>query len=292
MVLATLFTHEYFIADTTPEHFDASMAAISQQIAPYRPMYVTYDEAARYVRALVTSRLTGAEYDTSTRMLTTTFSGDSDLPTRYSVYTDVGGAIQRDFVQVPAFSGGYTHSALFDVLTPTATPTPAPINCPCSIWPAAAAPAVANQPDASAVELGLKFRADVSGTVSGVRFYKGPANTGTHVGSLWTASGQLLARATFANETASGWQQVNFTSPVSIAANTTYVVSYHTTSGQYAVDQDFFTQNGVDRAPLHALSSAAGQGNGVYAYAAKPAFPQQTYVGSNYWVDVVFNPRA
>jgi len=153
-------------------------------------------------------------------------------------------------------------------------------------------PSVANQPDSNAVELGVKFRADVSGTVSDVRFYKGPANTGTHVGSLWTGSGQLLARATFSDETASGWQQVNFATPVSIAADTTYVISYHTTGGQYAVDQNYFTKKGVDRAPLHALSSPSANGNGVFAYGSSPTFPNQTYAASNYWVDVVFNARA
>ncbi len=42
------------------------------------------------------------------------------------------------------------------------------------------------------------------GTVSGLRFYKATANTGTHVGSIWSASGERLASATFTSETASG----------------------------------------------------------------------------------------
>ena len=49
-------------------------------------------------------------------------------------------------------------------------------------------------------------RPTVSGTVTGVRFYKAAANTGTHIGSLWSATGTQLASATFTNETASGWQ--------------------------------------------------------------------------------------
>ena len=68
--------------------------------------------------------------------------------------------------------------------------------------------------DAHSVELGVKFTSEVFGTVTGVRFYKSAANTGTHIGSLWSASGQLLATATFTGETASGWQQVNFSTPV------------------------------------------------------------------------------
>ena len=61
----------------------------------------------------------------------------------------------------------------------------------------------------------MKFRSDVDGYICGVRFYKFSTNTGTHVGSLWSTDGQLLARATFADETASGWQQVKFAKPFS-----------------------------------------------------------------------------
>ena len=77
----------------------------------------------------------------------------------------------------------------------------------------------------------MKFRTDVAGYITGVRFYKGTGNTGTHVGNLWTAGGTPLATATFTAETATGWQQVTFATPVAVAANTTYVASYHTTSG-------------------------------------------------------------
>ena len=44
-----------------------------------------------------------------------------------------------------------------------------------------------------AVELGVKFRADFDGAATGIRFYKAAANTGTHIGSLWTDGGTLLA---------------------------------------------------------------------------------------------------
>ncbi len=40
--------------------------------------------------------------------------------------------------------------------------------------------------DGSAAELGLRFTPTVDGFVSGVRFYKGAGNGGTHVGSLWS----------------------------------------------------------------------------------------------------------
>ena len=42
--------------------------------------------------------------------------------------------------------------------------------------------------DSSSVNLGVQFTADRNGSVTGVRFYKSAANSGTHIGSLWTAT--------------------------------------------------------------------------------------------------------
>ena len=123
-------------------------------------------------------------------------------------------------------------------------------------------------------------------TVTGVRFYKGSGNTGTHIGMLYSSTGALLAQATFTGETASGWQQVNFSSSVAISANTTYIAAFFTTSG-YADNQGYFTSTGVDNAPLHALKSGVDGLNGVYMYGAVPQFPSLSWADSNYWVDVV-----
>ena len=49
-------------------------------------------------------------------------------------------------------------------------------------------PTVAADSDTAAVELGVKFRADQDGFVTGIRFYKGTGNTGTHTGSLWSST--------------------------------------------------------------------------------------------------------
>ncbi len=93
----------------------------------------------------------------------------------------------------------------------------------------------------------MKFTSEVAGSVTGIRFYKAAANTGTHIGSLWTASGTLLASATFTNETASGWQQVNFSTPVAITANTTYVAAYLAPKGHYSDTSSAFTSLGVQQ---------------------------------------------
>jgi hypothetical protein len=111
---------------------------------------------------------------------------------------------------------------------------------PCNLWEETTTPAVLAGPDTDPIELGVKFRANVDGLITGIRFYKSVTNTGTYVGSLWSSDGHLLATADFANETASGWQQVDFVNPVAITANTVYVASYHTDVDQYSVDENFF----------------------------------------------------
>lgn len=161
-----------------------------------------------------------------------------------------------------------------------------------SIWPVSSVPTVVDSGPDSPVELGVAFQSDVAGTVSGIRFYKAAANAGIHTGNLWSSSGEHLAAATFTNETPSGWQEVTFSTPVNIAANTVYIASYHTLSGHYSYDQNYFAGQGVDNPPLHALASGVSGMNGVYAYDSTSTFPHFGWDSSNYWVDVVFNPKV
>ena len=161
-----------------------------------------------------------------------------------------------------------------------------------TIWPTTAIPGLVDGGPDSAVELGVKFRSDLAGSITGIRFYKATANTGTHVGNLWSSTGTLLGSITFSNETASGWQQMLFAAPVTITSNTVYVASYHANSGHHSEDDDYFSSNGVDSPPLHALADGVSGGNGVYAYGTSSTFPAQTYNAANYWVDVAFEPAA
>jgi hypothetical protein len=169
------------------------------------------------------------------------------------------------------------------------------IGCPCSIWGPNVAPAKADSGDSQSGIFGVKFTSDLNGTVNGIRFYKASTNTGTHIGSLWTAGGQLLASATFTSETSSGWQQVNFAQPVSISANTTYVASYFAPSGHYSESEQYLDPPlrggaSLSAPPLHAALDTFASHNGLYTYATSNTFPGQTFNGENYWVDVAFTP--
>ncbi len=162
----------------------------------------------------------------------------------------------------------------------TALPSSSPGICPCSIWTDDTVPQTVTANDTGNVELGLTFTADTSGTVSGVRFYKGPRNTGTHTGSLWSASGQQLATATAVGESSAGWQTVVFGSPVAVTAGTPYVVSYRAPVGGYSFNAGHFLGVGLDAPPLRVAAGA-----GRYTYGT--GFPSATS-SDNYWVDPVF----
>ncbi len=144
-------------------------------------------------------------------------------------------------------------------------------------------------------ELGMKFQSSVGGTIRAIRYWK-DANepAGNHVGHIWSSTGTSLASTTFVNETASGWQQQALTSPLTIQANTTYVVSVNIVS--HYVDTNsgpFFPILNTDAGLFFpvvngALTSLADGDNAVFG---KPGlFPTQSYEFSNYFRDVVFTP--
>src|ERR1700738_3130302 len=164
--------------------------------------------------------------------------------------------------------------------------------CPCTIWPSTATPAIVDAGPDAPIEVGVTFKADTNGYLTGIRFYKSALNTGTHTAHLWNSAGALLASATFALESSSGWQQVNFSRPVAITANAVYVASYHTTIGHYSVSPYYFATSGVNRAPLHAVANISGSPDGPYTYGSRSAFPRSTYHSSSYWVDVVFTTAS
>ena len=160
------------------------------------------------------------------------------------------------------------------------------VSCPCSVF-GDTAPKNPTTDDASSAELGLRFQPNADGFVTGVRFYKGTGNTGTHVGTLWNTDGQKLASVTFGNESASGWQQATFSgSPVAVSAGQTYVVSYTVPNGHYASAPFAFSARGVDAGPLYVDGGYGATPAGVYGNAGQ--YPTTSYQNTNYYVDVLF----
>jgi hypothetical protein len=272
---------------TAPSVMTVSPANGANTVSTYTSVTATFTEAmdattinsstfqlVNSSKAVIPSTVS---YNSSTQTATLTPSGPLSLSTTYTATIEGGSNGVKDSSENPLLSN-------FNWSFTTWSGA-----CPCSIWTSSAAPQTVDSGDASAIEVGVKFTSDFNGSITGLRFYKSANNTGTHVGNLWTSTGTLLATATFSGETASGWQQVSFSSPVAVTANTVYVASYHTSAGHYSGDANFFASHGVDTGPLHALASGVSGPNGVYAYASNSTFPSSSYNSSNYWVDVVFS---
>jgi hypothetical protein len=167
--------------------------------------------------------------------------------------------------------------------TPVATPTPMPTAAPAITGETllgSSSPSSIDANDGVAYELGMKFSATTAGQITAIRFYKSPSESGTHTGKIYSSSGALLASVAFTNESASGWQTAYLTTPLAMAANTTYTVSVNTGAGYYvSTAGDFATAK--SSADLLTPVSA-----GVYGAAG--AMPTQSFQSSNYFRDVVF----
>lgn len=159
------------------------------------------------------------------------------------------------------------------------------------IWPGNPTPSGPDNNDGMAIETGVKFRSSVAGFVKGVRFYLGSNSAGTYTGKLYTAAGAVQAQRNFTSVTANGWNEITFTTPVAIAANTTYVASVYSSVGNYA-QTDFGLTSATTTGNLTALAEGTDGSNGVYNYGN--GFPTDTWVGHspNYWVDVLFTPST
>src|SRR5271166_642383 len=218
------------------------------------------------------------------------------IPTDSSGNFSFTGLIPGNYLLTPSEAGYvFTPSSQSVTLTTTSVSglTFTAQTCPCTtIWQPTAAPTVVDGGDPASVEVGVKFRTDIPGTIQAIRFYKAPGNLGTHIGHIWSSTGTLLGTANFTGETASGWQEVVLTPPVPVSANAVYIASYHAPSGHYSYDSTYFQSAGIDNPPVHALANGVSGPDGVYAYGSTPAFPNGNGNGANYWVDVMFMASA
>lgn len=105
-VLATLFTHDYFLQSITPANWVAILEGVLAGLDEYPLEFVTMDEAALYVRATHSSNITQVDWEPIAEVLQVRVDGETDVPTRVEVFSDDGaGGISSEFVDVPAFSG-------------------------------------------------------------------------------------------------------------------------------------------------------------------------------------------
>jgi hypothetical protein len=242
----------------------AISAVLSRSVVPSSVGFTVKTESGTAVSGSV-------GYDATTRTATFTPAAALSTGTKYVV----------TLVATGTSGGALTAGGSWTFIT--AQPSPAPGVCPCSLFTDATAPTVLDSGDNTAVTLGVRFTSQSAGTITGIKFYKGPGNTGTHVGSLWSASGTLLASATFTGESTAGWQSVTFANPVSVTAGTVYTAAYRTTVGHYSATAGAFS-SAYSYGPLSVPANG-----GSYSYAN--GFPN-TQVTTSYLVDLIFQATA
>jgi len=104
MALPTLFTHETdFVYKIRPENWHEILKRIAQGIALYHPLQVTLDDGMRSVRATKTSTLSDCFFEPGTGEVQAVFSGQTDMPTSFYIFTEAGKEITSRMVQVPVF---------------------------------------------------------------------------------------------------------------------------------------------------------------------------------------------
>ena len=148
--------------------------------------------------------------------------------------------------------------------------------------------ATVSDPDTAAVELGDKFRTDVDGFVTGLRFYKGSANTGTHVGHLWTSGGHTprpgdVQRRKCLGLAAGPLRQSGGDRRRTRATWFPTTRRTAATRRTTAISRALPSTTAADSAPRRQDGP-----NSIYKYGASGSFPDQRTTPANYWVDVVF----
>ncbi|MFJ5958507.1 DUF4082 domain-containing protein [Paenarthrobacter sp. NPDC092416] len=198
-----------------------------------------------------------------------TFTPNTALPNSTVVSVSVANVVSQQGQTVPTTSWQFT--------------TASPATQLSTIF-GSLVPQVAAASDFMPVELGTAFTVSQAGNVTGIRFYKGTGNTGTHVGSLWNSAGTRLAQVTFTNETATGWQTATLSTPVALSTGQTYVVSYRAPNGRYSYTSGFFNQTWTS-----GVFTASGPNNGRYRYGSGGVMPANSWNATNYFVDVVYS---
>ena len=103
---AVLFTHESdHIQHLQPEEWERILRGVMEGLKPYQPVPVTLDFLAEYLRALHTSKVAAARFDSSTHEGTVELDGRADLPTKFYIFESTGPEPAGCEWEAPPFQG-------------------------------------------------------------------------------------------------------------------------------------------------------------------------------------------
>ena len=132
-------------------------------------------------------------------------------------------------------------------------------------------------------ERGVRFKVEVEGVMTELRYYRTANETGAHTGHLWRSTGELLATVNFpaSNDTAgAGWRTVTLPTPLLLSPGQAYVLSVNANTRCAAIP------GGFDRSRRVGAIVAFAEGNGVFA--VRNNFPSQADQNTDYLRDLTF----
>lgn len=158
-----------------------------------------------------------------------------------------------------------------------------------SLWGSTAAGTISK--DDGKVVLGTKFRTNTSGNIVGIRWQRANGSPGVTAVALWQGTTNLSGTQTVSGQTTSGWQRMDFASPVAISASTIYTAAalYYSAApneDNYYATGSFFN-SALTVGPIEAVATSVSS-NGVYNYSTTMVVPTSTYQSACYYIDVVF----
>ena len=136
---------------------------------------------------LALSIVGGVSLDPSPKTMTVNVTGVNGVPTITSLTPAAGSTnVATNATVNVAFNEALDPTTVNSTTAQLLTGMPSTTT---SLWNASSTPTTADSGDGHAIEVGVKFTADVNGIVTGIWFYKSAANTGTHVANLWSSTG-------------------------------------------------------------------------------------------------------
>ena len=163
-------------------------------------------------------------------------------------------------------------------------------------------PTAAHIDDATPLTLATTVTFATNGKVTGARFFAPTFPNGTYELVLWrcdtddsssSGTGTLLASAPVSVAVAGQWNHVAFEAPQTVTAGRPYRVGLRTGAGRYVATSAFFASSGLANGNITGIQTGATvPGYGVFSNGAFSSgisnYPNQTFGGGNYFVDVAF----
>jgi hypothetical protein len=143
--------------------------------------------------------------------------------------------------------------------------------------------------DATPVELAAAFKVQWTCRLTKVRIYKAPALAGTVPVTVWAPDNSVLATLNVTwTADAGGWREITFSSPITLAPDVEYRVSYNAVNSNFATSPWVFNAQDFVEPPFYVR--AMGETGGVKvngsSFAATHVAPTLRSA-SNYYVDPI-----